>query len=124
MNVAIQKTHKSDEAYKIAEKLPDYFNKEGLEKIKIATQEEILFGAFIENRMVGFVTYKELNPNAIETTWLGVLPEFHNQKVGSQLMEESLKEMSKKYKVCEVKTLSEVSSDPGYEQTRNFYKKL
>ena len=124
MKILIKITSLSNEAYQIAEKLPDYFNEEGLKKIKIATQEEILFGAFADDKMVGFATYKELNSEAIEITWLAVLPDFHNQKVGSMLMEESLKEMSKKYKVCEVKTLSEINPDPGYARTRSFYKKL
>ncbi|OGK40452.1 hypothetical protein A3F34_03120 [Candidatus Roizmanbacteria bacterium RIFCSPHIGHO2_12_FULL_44_10] len=124
MDIVIKLTDLSDEADQIAEKLPDYFNEEGLRKIKIATQEDILFGAFIGDQMVGFAIYKELNPEAIETTWLGVLPDFHNQKVGSLLMEKSLKEMAKRYKVCEVKTLSEINPDPGYARTRNFYKKL
>ena len=39
-------------------------------------------------------------------------------------MQESLKQIDKKYKICEVKTLSEISQDKGYELTRNFYKQL
>ena len=92
-----------------------------IDEISAANNEPTWLKDYRKN---SFAIYKELNPEAIETTWLGVLPDFHNQKVGSLLMEKSLKEMAKRYKVCEVKTLSEINPDPGYARTRNFYKKL
>ncbi len=33
--------------------------------------------------MVGFVTYKEINLDTIEMTWLGILPEMQNKKIGN-----------------------------------------
>jgi ribosomal protein S18 acetylase RimI-like enzyme len=57
-------------------------------------------------------------------TWLGVLPEMQNKKIGNKLVSESLKESGEKYKVCEVKTLSETDSYEPYKKTRAFYKSV
>lgn len=124
MSVNIKKSNDSDGAYKIAESLPNYFNQHGLEEIKKAVKNEILFGAYSNDTLIGFVTYKELNPEAIELSWMGVLNEYQGQGVGTKMVEESLIIIGDKYKVCEVKTLAETQPDEGYEKTRRFYKKL
>ena len=56
----------------------------------------MLFGAYVNDQIVGFVTYKHLNPSQLDGN----------------------------YKVCEVKTLSDIDPDPGYKKTREFYKQL
>lgn len=124
MNIHIIKTDEADEAYNIAERLPGYFNEQGLREIKAAVTKDTLFGAFDEDKMVGFVIYKELNPEAVELAWMGVLTEYQSQGVGTQMVEESLNEIKGQYKLCEVKTLAETKPDPGYAKTRAFYKKL
>lgn len=124
MNILIKKTNNSDKAYDIASKLTDYFNEEGLRSIKEDVQNHILFGAYDNKEMIGFITYKEINPEAVEITWTAIVPEYQGKGIGSQLISESLKNLSTKYKVCEVKTLSEDHPDEGYAKTRNFYKKV
>lgn len=124
MKIVVKQTNDSETAYDIAKSLSQYFDEKGLEKIRKETKTQIMFGAYVDEKMIGFVTYKELNPQAIEMTWLAVSPEYQKQGVGSELVAKSLKKMEAKYKVCEVKTLSDVHPDSGYARTRKFYKKL
>jgi ribosomal protein S18 acetylase RimI-like enzyme len=124
MDIQIRKTEDSFSAYEIAKQLPDFFDARGLEQIKTDTQSHELFGAFDENKMLGFVVYKEINPETIEMAWIGVSPDAQTKGVGTKLVEESLGKFSSKYKVCEVKTLSEIDSYGPYKKTREFYKKL
>lgn len=124
MNIKIRKTNEAQKAYEIAITLPEYFNTAGLKSIGRDTKNHILFGAYLENEMIGFVTYKEINNEVIEMTWLGVLPSFQGKKYGKTLIEKSLAEFSQKYKICEVKTLSDSDNYEPYKKTRAFYKSL
>ena len=120
----VRKSGKAEKAFEIAGKLPDYFDKEGLRQIELDTKNHILYGAYLGEEMIGFVTYKEINSDAIEMSWLGVLPERQGKGVGEKLVNQTLGELSSKYKVCEVKTLSEIDPYEPYKNTRAFYKRI
>jgi ribosomal protein S18 acetylase RimI-like enzyme len=124
MDIVIKKSDEAEKAYGIAQKLPDYFNEKGLKSIKEDVKTQFLYGAYKNGEMVGFITYKELNPEAIEITWTAVLPDTQGEGVGSKLVLESLQQLGDNYKVCEVKTLSDTHPDTGYKRTREFYKRL
>ena len=66
MDIRVEKTSEFNATYKIAESLLDYFNEQGLREIEKALRTELLFGALDGDKLVGFVTYKRLNPEAIE----------------------------------------------------------
>ncbi len=123
MNINVRKTNDYENAYSVALKLPNYFDKNGLESIKKDTKTNLLYCAYLDSEIVGFVTYKEINPQVIELTWMGVLPQYHGKGIGTKMILDSLKELNK-YKVCEVKTVSDKEPDEGYARTRNFYEKL
>lgn len=123
-NVKIKRTKESNNAYLIAKSLPDYFDEKGLMNIKRDVKNHILYGAFLNNKMTGFVTYKKINSEVIEMTWAGIKKEFHSKGIGKKMIIYSLRELKNKYKICEVKTLAETRFDAGYEKTRKFYKKL
>lgn len=120
----IRKSVDAEKAFGIAKKLPEFFDEGGLRKIEEETRVHTLYGAYSGEEMVGFVTYKEINSDTIEMTWLGVIPEQQGNGVGTKLVNESLDDMSSKYKVCEVKTLSETDPYEPYKKTRIFYKSL
>lgn len=124
MDVIIRKTNDSDKAFNIAKILPDFFDEDGLKSIEQDTKNHILYGAYMREEMVGFATYKEINSETIEMTWLAVVPGKQGLGIGSKLVNESLGEMDSKYKVCEVKTLSETDPYGPYKKTRAFYKSL
>ena len=124
MAIEIRKTEDANAAFELAKQLPDFFDALGLNRIQEDTKNHMLFGAFDGEYMVGFASYEEITPQSVEMTWLGVTPQMQGKGVGTQLVEESLKELSKRYSVCEVKTLSEVDPYEPYKKTREFYKKL
>lgn len=124
MNIEIKKTAEYQKAYDIAKSLPEYFDKGGLTSIEQDTKNHMLFGAYLDGEMIGFATYKEINNEVIEMSWLGVLPQHQGRNYGKILVEQSLYGLSKGYKVCEVKTLSDTDAYKPYKKTREFYKKL
>lgn len=124
MNILVKKSTDISFALNIGRKNSHYFNSAGLKRMEEDFKIATLIGAYFENRMVGFVVFKELNNQAIELAWMAIEPEYQNQGIGTFLLEKGIKLLSKTYKVCEMKTLSEIDSDPQYSRTRNFYKKL
>ncbi|MFH0937240.1 MAG: GNAT family N-acetyltransferase [Candidatus Daviesbacteria bacterium] len=124
MEITVKKSADAEKAYQIAQTLPGYFNAQGLKDIKKSTRDEILYGAYIGEEMIGFVTYEEENQYVVELSWVAILEKYQGQNIGTKLVQDSLKEVGKFYKICKVKTLAETQPDSGYEKTRNFYKKL
>ena len=120
----IKKTENADGALQIAEKLPEFFDAGGLKSIANDSKTQTLYGAFDGETMIGFAIYKEINKDAVEMSWLGVLPEEQGKGVGAKLVEESLHELAEHYKVCEVKTLSDTDPYEPYKKTREFYKRM
>lgn len=123
MNVIVSKTDDYEGVLKVAKSSKRYFET-GFEQLEKDIRNHLLFGAYLENKVVGFVTYKENSEDVVEISWLAVLPKYRNKGVGSKLVLESLKLLKGGCKICEVKTLAETHKDPGYAKTRNFYKEL
>ena len=123
MNVVVKKTDDFKGVLKVAQSSKRYFET-GFGQLKKDIQNHFLFGAYLNDTVIGFVTYKENSKDVIEISWLAVSPEYRNKGFGSQLVLDSLEQLKSSYKICEVKTLAETYKDPGYAKTRNFYKKL
>jgi GNAT superfamily N-acetyltransferase len=71
---------------------------------------------------VGFLTAVRHSPYAAEIYVMGVMPDYHRQGIGGQLLarvEASLTADGVEY--LQVKTLSASRPDEGYERTRAFY---
>ncbi|MBI5306679.1 GNAT family N-acetyltransferase [Candidatus Wolfebacteria bacterium] len=124
MNIEIKQTNECKKAYEIAKSLPEYFHKDGLKSIERDTKNHMLFGAYLNNELIGFAVYKEINNEAIEMLWLGILRQYHRKGYGKILVERNLAEFSKKYKVCKVKTISDSDDYEPYKKTRAFYRNL
>lgn len=112
------------DALNIARRNSHFFNKQGLESMEKDLKSDVVIGAFLNEEMVGFISFKELNHNVIEISWIAIKPELQGKGIGSRLFEDGLKSLTHEYKVCEVKTLSEIDPDQEYAKTREFYKKL
>jgi ribosomal protein S18 acetylase RimI-like enzyme len=123
MKLTVKKTNDTASALEVAQNSRDYFET-GFDQLKKDLNNHNLFGAFLEGEMVGFITYKTINPDVIEISWLAVLPQHRKQGVGSKLVNVSLHKLEGKHKICEVKTLASTHKDKGYAKTRKFYKKL
>lgn len=124
MKTLIKKTKNHNKALEIAKNLSDYFDKNGVEKIKTDLPKQLVYGIFKNNELIGFVSYEKFNSKVIELAWMAVNRNFQNKGLGTKLVKESLRDLAKKYKICKVKTLAETYKDAGYAKTRNFYKKL
>ena len=124
MGIVVKKTNEADKAFAIAQKLPEFFDKNGLRQIKEDTKRHFLYGAYDNNEMVGFATYKEVNTDTVEMSWLGVLPEKQRTGIGKKLVNESIDDIAPGYRVGEVKTLSEIDPYEPYKKTRAFYKSV
>lgn len=127
MNIAIKTINNAAELRALndlAAMLKEHFNEAGLKSIEKDGHTGRRFGAYLADKLVGFIIYKEINPEAVELAWMGVSTELHGKGIGTKLVEESLREIGKSYKVCEVKTLSDTEEYEPYEKTRRFYKKL
>ena len=124
MNIQINKTSDYKTALDIAKKNSHFFNSNGLKTMERDFKAGLLFGAYDERGMVGFICFNELNDQVIELTWMAVELERKGKGVGTSLVNEGLILLPKKYVICETKTLSEMDPDPQYARTRKFYKKL
>jgi len=124
MSLIIKLTTDSETAYAIACQLPDYFDASGLADIKTDSKNHILYGAYLDDKMIGFATYKEYNHDVIEMTWLGISPSYQGNRYGEELVSFSLENLSKSYRFCKVKTLAETDSYEPYKNTRDFYQRM
>ncbi len=124
MDIQIKKSDEIGSALKIAGKNSHFFNSNGLKTMEEDFKSGLLFGAYTEGEMVGFISFKELNSQVVELTWIAVDPAHKGRGIGSLLINKGLDLLPKKYILCETKTLSEIDPDPEYARTRKFYKNL
>ena len=124
-NIIIEKTNRKKEALKLAKGLPKFFNKDGIKLLEHDLESHELYGALINNTLVGFIAFRKADIASLEISWLAIKTENQNQGIGTKLVKDSLNIFSKNaYKICYVKTLAETAEDDGYFKTRAFYKKL
>jgi ribosomal protein S18 acetylase RimI-like enzyme len=125
MPCKIKKINDQEHAIIIAENLPDFFTVSGVDSLKEDLKSHELYGAIVDDKLVGFVTLRLADVASLEISWLAVLPDWQGKGIGTELIKETLNAKVKEgFKVCYVKTLAETVSDSGYEKTRRFYKKL
>ena len=107
----------------ILRSLPQWF---GIEQALIKYLEEIeklpTLLAQVDNRYVGFLTFKRHNRYAAELYIIGIYPEYQRCGIGRTLVrhaESILRQQNIEY--WQVKTLAASHPDPFYKQTRAFY---
>lgn len=105
---------------KILRSLPQWFGIESaiLDYIKDVRTMETWVA--IDSNAVGFISLNKHNQQTAEIHVMGLLPEFHGKKFGSELIrvaEESL--LSQGFKFLTVKTLSESRPDVNYDKTES-----
>ena len=117
------KQEKKEISTSILESLPNWFG------IQESTQEYInkssylpFFAAINESKPLGFISIKENNQYTAEIYVMGVLPNCHNQGIGTSLINRVLLWAKEKgYEYLQVKTLDESHPDFYYAKTRKFY---
>lgn len=113
----------SEEVVKIALALPEWFTVNGIELIK----KDILFQSGLlatkDEQTIGFLTFF-VNQGEATIGWMGVLPKFHKNGIGTALIGElkNLLLMNDIHTVL-VSTLGDSVDYEPYAKTRAFYRK-
>lgn len=80
--------------------------------------------AYENNVAVGFASINKHFSESAEIHVMGIIPEYHRQGLGRQLIEAIKKDLHEKgFKFLTVKTLSESRPNKEYDLTRSFYLK-
>lgn len=121
----MDKCQKEKIAMEILSELPEWFGLPESTQEYISCGKEMPFWADVENKKArGFIILKETSPYTVELYVMGVLKEFHRNKIGYNLFN-ACYEYSKKqgYLYMQVKTVKEGCYEE-YDRTIGFYKKL
>ena len=108
----------------ILEELPEWFGIESARENYIrAVANQVVFAFISDNQPIGLIGLKIHNQFNIEICVMGVLPAWHRQGIGRQLVDRAKKHAQQHaIQFLTVKTLSNQSSDENYAKTRLFYK--
>ena len=123
MKIELIDKNKSEVCEKILRSLPKWFGIESaiLDYIKDAERMP-MFVTIVESEIVGFLSLNFHNKYTAEIHVISVLPQFHRNGAGKELVRAAEKYLSEKgYKYLSVKTLSESRPNEEYDRTRNFY---
>lgn len=118
-------TEKQAAARKILEALPEWFGiPESRENYILESSSQIAFGAFDEEKPVGFLCMKETGADTVEISVMGILKEYHRKGIGTKLFTEAKAfAASKGYSFMQVKTV-QMGKYPAYDGTNRFYRSL
>lgn len=107
----------------ILQQLPQWFGiLEAIDWYVEASQHLPMLVAYANQTPVGFLCLDETSSQTMEIIVMGILPQFHRQGIGRQLILEAqawLKVQS--YTYLQVKTLADSHPDVNYALTRHFY---
>lgn len=104
--------------------LPGWFQIESYIQNYAKKVEELPFFIAKTNigNSIGFISLLLHNPFTAEIYVMGIKPEFHRKKIGTQLTQYAEKYLlHKNFKFMTVKTLSDSIKSKEYEKTRKFY---
>ncbi|NBK99077.1 MAG: N-acetyltransferase [Erysipelotrichia bacterium] len=113
-------------AKEILDALPDYFALDEAKQIYIEGCANLAFWAYYdEDRVKGFIAIKKHFKESGEVYVMGVLPQYHRQKIGRSLLKESIRWCRNEGMLyLQVKTLSADREDESYAKTRAFYQAM
>ena len=119
------KNEKEEIAREILNKLPEWFGLPESTEEYINCSKDMPFWADIEDREIrGFIVLKETSPYTVELYVMGVLKEFHRNKIGYNLFKNCYAYAKEQgYLYMQVKTVKEGCYEE-YNRTIKFYKKL
>lgn len=116
---------KADIAGAILNQLPDWFGLPDSTKQYIKESRDLPFWAYMEgDQPKGFIVLKETSPYTAEIYVMGVLKEYHNRNIGTQLfLEFEAYAREKGYEFLQVKTVQKGHYEE-YDRTNAFYEHL
>lgn len=112
-------------ASNILNSLPNWFSiQEAVDEYIDGVRDTVFFACYVNGDYVGFIALKKHFDKSYEVYVMGVKSEYHNQGIGSILLESSEQKITSLGDVfLQVKTLSASRLDKHYDLTRAFYLK-
>lgn len=109
----------------ILDQLPDWFGiQEAIDEYATDSRHYPFWVAVEEDKTVGFISLKETSPFTCEIYVIGVLPNYHGKKIGTQLFDAfNAYAKEKNYSFIQVKTVKQ-GIYPYYDKTNHFYQHL
>ncbi len=106
----------------ILEALPEWFElEEGRETYIRECTQQLCFGAYANQRCIGFLCLKETSKATVELAVTGVLKQYHRQGIGRMLFDAAKQEaQARGYAFMQVKTVK-MGVYPEYDDTNRFY---
>lgn len=113
----------SESVIQVSLALPQWFTGAGIELIRKDVAFQNGFLALVNGEVVGFLTFF-VNQGVSTIGWMGVLPQFQKNGIGTALINE-LKHLLIKNNIRRIKvsTLGDAVDYPPYAKTRAFYRK-
>nr|WP_307992930.1 GNAT family N-acetyltransferase [uncultured Niameybacter sp.] len=120
-----EKEQKEQIARKVLSDLPEWFGLPESTAEYIECSKDMPFWAYIEGEQVrGFIALKETSTYTVEIYVMGVLKDFHREKIGENLFQACYDyAKAQGYSFMQVKTVRE-GCYKEYDKTIAFYKKL
>lgn len=107
----------------LARSLDEWFNEEGLAQMERDLAHHGGFVAVDRDRVIGFVTWRRIDPQSADLSWLAVLREHHRKGVGTALLHALAERLrSDGVQRLEVSTVAESLDYEPYTRTRAFYR--
>lgn len=110
----------------ILDALPAWFGiEEAKQEYVNQSKDSSMFAYFEETVPIGFAAIKQHYKSSAEITVIGVKSDHHRRGIGRKLVEMCEKWcLEREISYLQVKTLSELSADKNYAETRKFYEKM
>ncbi len=109
----------------ILEALPDWFGiPEAREEYIRDSKGKIFFGAYMDEKPVGFIYLKQTGKDTVELAVMGVLKDYHRQGIGKALFEHCKRKAAEiGFSFLQVKTV-QMGKYEDYDKTNIFYMSL
>jgi ribosomal protein S18 acetylase RimI-like enzyme len=107
--------------FNVMKSLDKWFDEDALRNILIDLKYHKGYVAKTDGEIIGFITYF-VYEGIGNIGWIGVRSEFHNNKIGNNLLEQAEKDLKKDgVRTMQVYTLSDTVAYEPYNSTRAFY---
>ncbi|HWU43747.1 MAG TPA: GNAT family N-acetyltransferase [Bdellovibrio sp.] len=107
---------------KVLRSLPQWFGIESAILDYIKDVQAMETWAAVDTDIIGFISLNKHSQQTAEIHVMGLLPNYHGKKIGSELIRSAEKSLvAQGFKFLTVKTLSPSRVDENYEKTRRFY---
>lgn len=107
----------------LARGLPEWFDPDGQARIAADVRTQRGFVAAHGQRLVGFILWRPLGPEAADLSWMGVAKDLQRRGIGTALLAALVADLpSVGFRSLEVSTVADHVDHEPYARTRRFYR--